>query len=87
MSNVSQYVGKTYKEVCQLHPNVRVVAVGSVCFAVTADLRSDRLNVRLDETGVKVSTIVESYDSEIYAYNKVDQSTLDNAIVLSASVG
>jgi len=83
----SNFVGKTLREVKSMHSNVRVVRAGGVGFVGTADYNMGRLNVSLGAENLKFSTVTKTIGGHEYVFDHVDESTLDNGVVISCYFG
>jgi hypothetical protein len=81
------YVGKTYREVKELHPYVRVTSVGHVPFIGTCDYSLRRLNVRLSGDNAKFITRTTDVAGKTFTYDEVVEGSYEDAIVLAASSG
>lgn len=77
------FIGKTLKEVRESHPDVRVARAGNVRFVLSADFVEDRLNVILGKENLLFSVV----GTKKISFEQVDESTLDNGIVVSAHFG
>lgn len=89
LKDLTKLTGLTLKEYTEQYRDeeFRIVCVGDVTFVVTADLRKNRLNLTLDDTGVSFIEKKMKIGNKEFVIKDVDMKTIENARIIRAHFG